>query len=72
MRPLYIRFVSLPVLQPGNFRSLPSEIGSSAGGGYNLPVQREFPSPMSLTVDPPVEPAEPGNDATLVPKFRLE
>ena len=73
MRPKYLRVVSIPVRPVGNFRSLPTEIGSPVPGYPVLsPRPMEHPQEMTGTVDADVRPFEPTNDSSLVIKIPRE
>ena len=72
MRPIYVRIVTKLVLPPGDFKSIPTEVGSS---GYEIgaipPRPREHPQQPSFTAGPLLGPLEPSNDSTLPQAARL-
>ena len=67
MRPIFVRFITVPTLPTGNFKSLPSQIGSSYP---QLPVKSprplEHPQDLSTTVPTRGAVLEPVNDSTFV------
>lgn len=66
MRTRYIRLVPFVVLPPGNYRSVPAEVGSASP---MVPVRgprpMEHPQIMSATAGVTILPLEPTNDSIL-------
>ncbi len=66
MKPKYRRTVMPPTLPPGNYRSLPAEIGSTAPDAPTIPPKPlEHPVVMSLTAGGLIPLMEPENGSTL-------
>ena len=71
MRTLYLKTVRIPVLPVGNYRSLPTEIGSPDPDNYYpvlSPRPLEHPQRMTGTANTEIIPFEPTNDSSLVIK----
>jgi hypothetical protein len=68
MKPKHLPLVPVHVLPPGNFRSLPAEVGMGAPlNPAKPPRPLEHPQIVSTTLDLGLPPMEPTNDSTLAP-----
>ena len=66
MKPKYRRTVRIPTLLPGNYRSLPAEIGSTSPDAPTIPPNPlEHPAAMSLTAGELIPLMEPANGSML-------
>lgn len=66
MRPRIYRFALVQVTPAGNFRSLPTEVGSAFPQvPVASPRPMEHPQVMTTTVEVGIPPLEPANDSTL-------
>ncbi len=66
MKPIYFRIVTIPTQPAGNYRSLPSQVGSSFPRMPALPPRPlEHPQDLSTTVPVSRPHLEPVNDSIL-------
>jgi hypothetical protein len=73
MKPRYYRIITRTFAPLGNFRSFPTEVGTTVP---SFPIRDPRPLvhalPLSMTVEVGIPPMEPANDSTLATEYLPE